>query len=73
MAERDELDERFSKLELSQWLSLPMTRMFRQKLVDRFDYHLALLGAEPNKSVDQLKGRAEVIDLVLHPHKLFDD
>lgn len=61
------------KEELSHWLNLPITGEFRRRLVALFDHQGALLGAQPGASVDRYLGRAEVLEHVLNPSRLFEE
>jgi hypothetical protein len=59
--------------EFTHWMNLDTTSEFRRRLLNLFDPHVALLSVELGQSADRLIGRAEVLDYVLHPHRLFED
>lgn len=57
--------------EFRHWASLDVTTEFRKRLLRLFDHHEAILGN--SATFDQLKGRAEVLDFVINPHRLFEE
>jgi len=67
----DELEEKMVHQDLALWLENRMTRLFRHKLLTHFDHQQALLGAMDGTTLDRFKGRAEVLELILHPERLF--
>lgn len=56
--------------ELEAWLANPMTTRFRKFLLENFDHQAALMGS--GATVDRLKGRAEVLEYVIDPKRLFE-
>jgi hypothetical protein len=59
--------------ELRLWLSLKVTREFQARLIDLFDHQSALLSVDPKDGVALLKGRAQVLDMVMNPARLFEE
>lgn len=63
-------DDSISNMEFRAWLSQPMTTRFRRILIEIFDHQVALLSSEDGKSLDRLKGRAEVLQYIIHPENI---
>ncbi len=59
--------------DLDFWLRLPITQEFRRRIVTQFDHQDALLAAAPGASVDRYLGRAEVLDFIVKPYRLFEE
>jgi len=59
--------------EFDHWMRLPITQEFRRRVLAAFDHQNALLGASLGDSVDLYKGRAEVLDFILKPFRLFEE
>ena len=58
--------------DLTGWLNLPVTKEIFVLLIKYFDSHEYLLGAEQGQSLDRLKGRAEVLDFIIHKTRFYD-
>lgn len=56
--------------EFKHWASLDVTTEFRRRLLTLFDYHASILSGT---SAEVLRGRAEVLDYVINPHRLFEE
>ncbi|MGH8603937.1 MAG: hypothetical protein ACREXR_14565 [Gammaproteobacteria bacterium] len=53
-------------LDLSEWHRNRVTQAVFQMLRDQFDFAEALRGSADGVTIDRLKGRAEVLDFVMH-------
>lgn len=73
MADLGDNEVEILKDDLVHWLSLPVTNEFRKRLLSLFDHQSALMGSQQGASVDLLMGRAQVLDVVLNPLRLFED
>jgi len=56
--------------EFKHWAALDVTNEFRRRLWTLFEPHKAILSGS---NADVLRGRAEVLDFVLNPHRLFEE
>lgn len=56
--------------EFKHWAGLDVTTEFRKRLLNLFDHQSAILAGTTS---DVLKGRAEVLEYILHPHRLFEE
>jgi hypothetical protein len=64
-------NEREVKIEeFKHWASLDVTTEFRRRLMNLFDYHASILSGT---SAEVLTGRAQVLEFVLNPHRLFEE
>lgn len=58
--------------ELRLWMQNRITQRYILLMREYFDPHMALLGYERGQSADRLIGRAEVLEFVINPEKVFE-
>ena len=59
--------------EIDLWLRLPVTQEYLRRVIALFDHQHSILCAEPGTSVDWLRGRAQVLEMIHNPRRVFEE